>query len=203
MHEIFYIFKSIISFIISILPLIVIVVSWTSSIKKKQKKSVKEEDFNKNSLSGKFKSFIKEIEDEIAEEEKIEETLKKRQKSFKENKSEKDRKSIFKDLNEIYSEKGREELIQKSINKNKNDLKENKSFLENEYKEYNFKENTDDTRKRIAKERETIRAREMNRIEKNIINDPENFEFDEEFEGEDLVNAIIMKEILDKPLSIR
>lgn len=158
------------------------------------KSKIIENSKNEDNVSSFFKEVSKNLDSKDLE--KI------KSKKFIKNITEKSTKGneIFSDFLKSFSDKGQKEIIEKSLNKEKN-ITELKDLKENVISSGN---SADELINKINEERESYRNRESFvdslQFTKKVSED--NF-FEEKLTKKELRRAIVLSEILDKPVSLR
>lgn len=158
------------------------------------KSKIIENSKNEDNVSSFFKEVSKNLDSKDLE--KI------KSKKFIKNITEKSTKGneIFSDFLKSFSDKGQKEIIEKSLNKEKN-ITELKDLKENVISSGN---SADELINKINEERESYRNRESFvdslQFAKKVSED--NF-FEEKLTKKELRRAIVLSEILDKPVSLR
>lgn len=158
------------------------------------KSKIIENSKNEDNVSSFFKEVSKNLDSNDLE--KI------KSKKFIKNITEKSTKGneIFSDFLKSFSDKGQKEIIEKSLNKEKN-MTELKDLKENVISSGN---SADELINMINEERESYRNRESFvdslQFAKKVSED--NF-FEEKLTKKELRRAIVLSEILDKPVSLR
>lgn len=158
------------------------------------KSKIIENSKNEDNVSSFFKEVSKNLDSKDLE--KI------KSKKFIKNITEKSTKGneIFSDFLKSFSDKGQKEIIEKSLNKEKN-ITELKDLKENVISSGN---SADELINMINEERESYRNRESFvdslQFTKKVSED--NF-FEEKLTKKELRRAIVLSEILDKPVSLR
>lgn len=158
------------------------------------KSKIIENSKNEDNVSSFFKEVSKNLDSKDLE--KI------KSKKFIKNITEKSTKGneIFSDFLKSFSDKGQKEIIEKSLNK-EDSIKEFKDLKENVISNGN---SADELINKINEERESYRNRESFvdslQFAKEVSED--NF-FEEKLTKKELRRAIVLSEILDKPVSLR
>ena len=157
------------------MPIIVIVVPVVDYFMKKKKSG------NKNAVKRKKKSSVKSRKDYIDE------------------------------FSSTLSESGQKKIIDRDLNlkgKKKTENQETEKAAENKTdglkgENYNFKDTTDNLVEEIKKERKELREKEITRAKENEFKPSFEISIEDELDSYDLANAVILKEILDKPVALR
>lgn len=121
---------------------------------------------------------------------------------------------FFEDLYKSFtSDEGKKEIIEKNLTKNKNLKKKQakkektnaSTIAEKDIKVLKEKEvlTADELKEEIIRERENYRKDSSDLIEKSKDDKNIDFDFKEGFNNKSLAKAIILSEIIDKPISLR
>lgn len=122
----------------------------------------------------------------------------------KNKKTKKKKVDFYNEISNMLNTEGQKEIVNRDLNLNKKDIEKESEKKNNiNQEEYDFSKNSDTIVEKIRKEREQLRETEILRAKENEFRPSFEVDIEEELDSYDLANAMILKEILDKPLSLR